>query len=159
MPTPPFSVHQVLLCNLQRLTAEGRRDQALSPTLSGENSLWQGRLTGAGNLHFNPSGSQLLPHLDCIVKDHFIIYLSSKYMVLDGSTDNHRGRINVLSISRPRLELGFQLGGSGPMGFPSDPDMLGVQWYNHISRAYVYIKQDDAHGTGSLGRVMAYNCT
>lgn len=33
-------------------------------------------------------------------------------MVLDGGTDNQDGKINVLSISRPKLELGFRLDGS-----------------------------------------------
>lgn len=58
---------------MQRLAAKEKRDQALSPALSGENSLWQARLTLACNLHLNPSGFQLLSHLHCIVEDHLNI--------------------------------------------------------------------------------------
>lgn len=62
-------------------------------------------------------------------------------MVLDGGTDNQDGKINVLSISRPKLELGFQLGGSSQMSFSLTLRCLCIQWYNHIALAYVYINE------------------
>lgn len=62
-------------------------------------------------------------------------------MVLDGGTDNQDGKINVLSISRPKLELGFRLGGSSQMSFSLTLRCLCIQWYNHITLAYVYINE------------------